>query len=166
LTLEFEVNRMNSAGDGNDPGTDPCRIQHGRVSDAAAEAGLEIRILKMAQSTRTAQEAADAAGCDVAQIVKSLVFENQTTGRLNLLLVSGAHNADMDYISERYGLILKRCEVRRVRDETGFRHRRGCADRSPDADCGPYGPQFDGSRSGLGGRRTARTVSSASIQKR
>jgi prolyl-tRNA editing enzyme YbaK/EbsC (Cys-tRNA(Pro) deacylase) len=67
------------------------------VSEAAAEAGLEIRILKMAQSTRTAQEAADAAGCEVAQIVKSLVFENQATGRLTLLLVSGAHNADMDY---------------------------------------------------------------------
>lgn len=91
-----------------------------RVSEAAAKAGLEIRILKMAQSTRTAQEAADAADCEVAQIVKSLVFENQATGQLNLLLVSGAHNADMDYISERYGLILTRCEVRRVRDETGF----------------------------------------------
>jgi prolyl-tRNA editing enzyme YbaK/EbsC (Cys-tRNA(Pro) deacylase) len=91
-----------------------------RVSQAAARAGLAIRILKMAQSTRTAQEAADAAGCDVAQIVKSLVFENQGTGRLDLLLVSGAHDADMDYITKRYGLILKRCEVRRVRDETGF----------------------------------------------
>jgi prolyl-tRNA editing enzyme YbaK/EbsC (Cys-tRNA(Pro) deacylase) len=91
-----------------------------RVYAAAAEAGLEIRILKMAQSTRTAQEAADAAGCAVAQIVKSLVFENQATGRLTLLLVSGAHNADMDYLSERYDLKLTRCEVRRVRDETGF----------------------------------------------
>lgn len=91
-----------------------------RVSDAAAKAGLEVRILKMAQSTRTAQEAADAAGCKVAQIVKSLVFENQATGRLTLLLVSGAHTADMDYLSERYGLTLTRCEVRRVRDETGF----------------------------------------------
>jgi prolyl-tRNA editing enzyme YbaK/EbsC (Cys-tRNA(Pro) deacylase) len=39
------------------------------------DAGLEIRILKMAQSTRTAEEAAEAAGCDVSQIVKSLVFE-------------------------------------------------------------------------------------------
>jgi hypothetical protein len=37
-----------------------------------------------------------------------------------LLLVSGAHNADMDYLSERYDLKLTRCEVRRVRDETGF----------------------------------------------
>ena len=91
-----------------------------RVARAAAEAGLSIRILKMAQSTRTAQEAADAAGCDVSQIVKSLVFENTATKKLNLLLVSGAHTADIDYISKRYGHSFERCDVRRVRDETGF----------------------------------------------
>ena len=91
-----------------------------RVADAAARAGLEIRILKMAQSTRTAQEAADAAGCGVSQIVKSLVLENTSTKLLNLMLVSGAHNADMDYISACYNISFTRCEVRRVRDETGF----------------------------------------------
>lgn len=91
-----------------------------RVARAAADAGLKIRILKMAQSTRTAQEAADAAGCEVSQIVKSLVFENTSTKKLELMLVSGAHNADMDYISIHYGLSFVRCDVRRVRDETGF----------------------------------------------
>lgn len=91
-----------------------------RVARAAADAGLTVRILKMPQSTRTAQEAADAAGCDVSQIVKSLVFENTSTKKLELMLVSGAHNADMDYISTHYGLSFARCDVRRVRDETGF----------------------------------------------
>jgi prolyl-tRNA editing enzyme YbaK/EbsC (Cys-tRNA(Pro) deacylase) len=91
-----------------------------RVAQAADAAGISIRILKMPQSTRTAQEAADAAGCTVSQIVKSLVFENTQAKELNLLLVSGAHSADMDYISERYGLSFTRCEVRRVRDVTGF----------------------------------------------
>lgn len=98
----------------------PAGSSMARVARAAADAGLEIRILKMAQSTRTAQEAADAAGCDVSQIVKSLVFENTATGKLNLMLVSGAHNADMNHISKHYGLSFTRCEVRRVRDETGF----------------------------------------------
>ena len=91
-----------------------------RVARAAKDAGLEIRILKMAQSTRTAEEAAEAAGCDVSQIVKSLVFENTSTKKLELMLVSGSHNADMDYISECYGLSFARCDVRRVREETGF----------------------------------------------
>ena len=98
----------------------PAGSSMARVASAAAEAGLSIRILKMPQSTRTAQEAADAAGCDVSQIVKSLVFENTQTKALNLLLVSGAHNGDMDYISEHYNLSFTRCDVRRVRDETGF----------------------------------------------
>lgn len=91
-----------------------------RVARGAAASGLKIRILKMAQSTRTAQEAADAAGCDVGQIVKSLVFENAATRQLNLMLVSGGNNADVDYISETYGLSFTRCDARRVRDETGF----------------------------------------------
>ena len=98
----------------------PAGSSMARVAKAAAESGLKIRILKMAQSTRTAQEAADPAGCDVSQIVKSLIFENAETKRLNLMLVSGAQNADMDYISDSYGLSFTRCEVRRVRNETGF----------------------------------------------
>ncbi|KGF66912.1 membrane protein [Hoeflea sp. BAL378] len=98
----------------------PAGSSMARVKDAAAGAGLDIRILKMAQSTRTAEEAAEAAGCDVSQIVKSLVFENSATGQLNLMLVSGAHNADMDYISATYNLSFTRCDARRVRDETGF----------------------------------------------
>lgn len=91
-----------------------------RVAGAAAQLGLTIKILKMNQSTRTAQEAADAVGCQVAQIVKSLIFENAETKQLNLMLVSGVHNADMDYISTQYGISFTRCDVRRVRDETGF----------------------------------------------
>ncbi|MBU4529494.1 MAG: YbaK/EbsC family protein [Hoeflea sp.] len=98
----------------------PAGSSMARVASAAADAGLSIRILKMAQSTRTAEEAAEAAGCHVSQIVKSLVFENSATGQLNLMLVSGAHNADMDYISKNYNLSFTRCDARRVRDETGF----------------------------------------------
>ena len=91
-----------------------------RVAQDAARLGLAIELRIMDQSTRTAEDAAEACGCAVGQIVKSLVFENADTGALELLLVSGSHNADLDYISSRYGLNLKRCDGRRVRDETGF----------------------------------------------
>lgn len=74
----------------------------------------------MPASTRTAQEAADACGCDVAQIVKSLIFEGTETGDLVLLLVSGRHQVDMDKAHEAVGESLKRAEIKRVRDETGF----------------------------------------------
>ena len=91
-----------------------------RVELAARELGLDISIKRMAQSTRTAEEAAKAAGCAVGQIVKSLVFVDADTHALTLLLVSGAHNADTAYIAATYGLRLKRADIDRVRDETGF----------------------------------------------
>lgn len=91
-----------------------------RVVDAAAELGLAITLLTMDQSTRTAQDAARACGCQVDQIIKSLVFEDASTSGLVLLLVSGRHNADLGFIATTYNHNLKRCDGRRVRDETGF----------------------------------------------
>jgi prolyl-tRNA editing enzyme YbaK/EbsC (Cys-tRNA(Pro) deacylase) len=91
-----------------------------RVEQAARDLGLDIAIKRMEQSTRTAEEAANAAGCAVGQIVKSLVFVNADTNSLTLLLVSGAHNADTANIAATYGLRLKRADIDRVRDETGF----------------------------------------------
>ncbi|TDH36291.1 YbaK/EbsC family protein [Pseudohoeflea suaedae] len=91
-----------------------------RVSETATELGLDIEIVRMADSTRTAEDAAAACQCQVGQIVKSLVFENSDTGAITLLLVSGAHNADLDHLASVHGLKLGRCDGRRVRDETGF----------------------------------------------
>ncbi|NLR96096.1 YbaK/EbsC family protein [Rhizobium sp. P38BS-XIX] len=91
-----------------------------RVEQAARNLHLNILIKRMEQSTRTAEEAAKAAGCDIGQIVKSLVFVDADTHRLTLLLVSGAHNADTAYIAANYGVRLKRADIDRVRDETGF----------------------------------------------
>ena len=45
-----------------------------RVVAAAADAGLTISVTRFPEGTRTATDAARAVGCDVAQIVKSLVF--------------------------------------------------------------------------------------------
>lgn len=103
---------------------DPASLEPGssiaRVWRAAQDLGLEIEIVRMAQSTRTAEEAAAACGCRTGQIVKSLIFENADNGALTLLLVAGSHNADLDYIEAEYGLKLRRCDARRVREETGF----------------------------------------------
>ncbi|MDA4843744.1 YbaK/EbsC family protein [Hoeflea poritis] len=101
-------------------GDTPKRSSMDRVRDSAGELGLDIEIKRMDQSTRTAQEAADACGCDVSQIVKSLIFDNAADGNLILLLVAGNNNADLDHLSGSYGLKLQRCDTRKVRNETGF----------------------------------------------
>ena len=42
------------------------------------------------------------------------------SGAIILLLVSGKHNADLDFIAQKHELRLGRCDDRRVRNETGF----------------------------------------------
>ena len=91
-----------------------------RVKQAALNAGLDITIREMPQSTRTAEEAAEACGCEVAQIVKSLIFKRSDNGRPVLLLVSGANRVDMDKVARDIGTALKRADADYVRAETGF----------------------------------------------
>jgi prolyl-tRNA editing enzyme YbaK/EbsC (Cys-tRNA(Pro) deacylase) len=91
-----------------------------RVTLAAADAGLAIEVRRMGASTRTAEEAAAQCGCHVAQIVKSLIFQGETSGRLYLFLVSGVNQLDLAKASTLAGETLKRADPRHVRDETGF----------------------------------------------
>ncbi|MEM6665101.1 MAG: YbaK/EbsC family protein [Pseudomonadota bacterium] len=91
-----------------------------RVEQAAHDAGLAITIVRMPSSTRTADDAAAACGCTPAQIVKSMIFETMDTKRLILLLVSGAHNANLKKVATIVGEDLKRSDPNRVRTETGF----------------------------------------------
>lgn len=91
-----------------------------RVTRAAADAGLDIEIRRMGASTRTAQEAAAQCGCGVAQIVKSLIFQGEESGRLYLFLVSGVNQLDLAKAAVLAGEPLKRADPRHIRDETGF----------------------------------------------
>jgi prolyl-tRNA editing enzyme YbaK/EbsC (Cys-tRNA(Pro) deacylase) len=45
-----------------------------KVQERLAARGLDVEVVVLPDSTRTAAEAAAACGCDVGQIVKSLVF--------------------------------------------------------------------------------------------
>ncbi|MGN6764767.1 MAG: YbaK/EbsC family protein [Rhizobiaceae bacterium] len=91
-----------------------------RVDQAARNAGLEIEIRRMGESTRTAQDAANQCGCAVGQIVKSLIFEGEDSGRLILFLVSGNRQLDLTKAAALAGENLKRADPRRIREETGF----------------------------------------------
>ncbi|AXS41475.1 YbaK/EbsC family protein [Breoghania sp. L-A4] len=91
-----------------------------RVSDAAAASGLAIAIIEMPGSTRTAQEAADACGCQVGQIVKSLVFQGARSGKPILLLVSGGNRVNEKAAAAHIGEALRRPDADYVRETTGF----------------------------------------------
>lgn len=91
-----------------------------RVADAAKALGLTIRVLEMPASTRTAQDAANACGCSVGQIVKSLVFAGRKSGKPYLLLVSGDNRVDEKAIAAVLGEPLRKPDADFVREKTGF----------------------------------------------
>lgn len=91
-----------------------------RVKKAAKDAGLEIDVITLPTSARTAAAAANSLGCDVGQIAKSLLFESTLTGTLKLILVSGTHNLNLTNAETLFGEPLGRADPKRVRSETGF----------------------------------------------
>ena len=90
-----------------------------RVETAIRSFRLEADIRYMPESARTAAEAAEAIGCAVGQIIKSLIFETDT-GKLALLLVSGKHTVDLKTFVVDWGIVVQRANPNQVRSETGF----------------------------------------------
>jgi len=91
-----------------------------KIQDLLASRGYEITIIEFAESTRTAQEAADRAGCQLGQITKSLIFKGRTSGKAILVLTSGANRVSEKCISEYAGEPIERADADFVRAATGF----------------------------------------------
>ena len=90
-----------------------------RVAAAAEALGLDIEVVRMSASTRTADEAAAACGCTAAQIVKSLVFQ-RPDGAFRLVLIPGDRRLDADAAEAATGTRLSRADPRAVRAATGY----------------------------------------------
>lgn len=91
-----------------------------KVQDALSALGLSLEVVELPASTRTAQEAAQAIGCGVAQIVKSLVFKGSHSGRAILVLVSGSNRVDEARLGELAGEPVEKADADFVRQRTGF----------------------------------------------
>jgi prolyl-tRNA editing enzyme YbaK/EbsC (Cys-tRNA(Pro) deacylase) len=91
-----------------------------RVQDAATALGLTVEVREMAESTRTAEDAAAACGVTVGQIVKSLVFSGSESGKPYLLLVSGSNRVNEKGVAAHLGEKLKRPDADAVRALTGY----------------------------------------------
>ena len=91
-----------------------------RVKTAALDLGLTIEVLEMSQSTRTAAEAADALGCRVDQIAKSIIFRGLTSERAILFLTSGARQVDSARASDAAQEPLGKADAALIRAQTGF----------------------------------------------
>ena len=90
-----------------------------RVIDAGEALGIDVRPVTFPEGTKTAQDAADAIGCEVGQIVKSLIFA--VDGDVVLAYVSGANRLDEAKLAAAAGG--ERCtrvDADMVREATGF----------------------------------------------
>ena len=81
-------------------------------------AHLDLTIVEHAESTHTAQEAADAVGAPVGAIVKSLVFIADE--KPLLVLVSGPNRVNSEALGDRLGRVLLKADADVVKSATGF----------------------------------------------
>jgi prolyl-tRNA editing enzyme YbaK/EbsC (Cys-tRNA(Pro) deacylase) len=91
-----------------------------KVRDALAAQGYTCRVQELLQTTRSAAEAAQAIGCTVAQIAKSLIFRTRQTQRPVLVIASGINRVNEKKFAALIGEALERPDADYVRLHTGF----------------------------------------------
>ena len=103
-----------------EPPIQPMSRSARKVQKALAAHGIHCRVTEMAETTRTAEDAARAVGCHVGQIVKSLVFKGKKTGTPFLVVASGANRVDLNKLGGLASEKLKMAPPDFVREKTGF----------------------------------------------
>lgn len=91
------------------------------MQQALAALGLPSDIVEYPASTRTAEDAAAAVGCELGQIVKTLFFLAE--GRPTLVLVAGDRQVDTARLAELVGVGRKKLKMgtpEEVLEHTGF----------------------------------------------
>jgi len=91
-----------------------------KVQQVLEKSGFSLQVVELPNSTRTAVEAAQAVGCQVGQIVKSLVFKSKRTERPILVIASGVNRVNEKRIEELIGEPLGKADADFVRQQTGF----------------------------------------------
>ncbi|WP_225803008.1 YbaK/EbsC family protein [Streptomyces sp. NK15101] len=98
---------------------DTASAAHPQFASALRESGLDVEVRRFPDETRTAQQAAEAIGCEVAEIVKSLIFA--ADGVPVLVLVDGASRVDVERVRQELGAArVTRADAKAVRETTGY----------------------------------------------
>ena len=91
-----------------------------RVKAALDAAGIPADVQEMSAGTRTAQDAATAAGCALDQIAKSIIFAAEATGDAVLFITAGGRQVDPAKASALAGEPLGKADAALIRAQTGF----------------------------------------------
>lgn len=91
-----------------------------KVQGALVSLGYSHQVIEHKQATRTAEEAASTIGCEVGQIVKSLIFKTKKSGKAILVIASGPNRVDEKIIRDEIGEKIGRADAEFVREHTGY----------------------------------------------
>lgn len=91
-----------------------------RVQDILTQFNLDLKVIEFKASTRTSQEAADAIGCKVAQITKTLIFKGKNTAQPICVIASGKNRVDEKKVEELVGEPIEKPAAEYVVQHTGF----------------------------------------------
>lgn len=90
------------------------------VQNLLTEKRIQTKVIELPASTRTAAEAAETIGCEVAHIIKSLIFRTKTEKKPILVLASGINRVNEKAISKFLGEKIEKADADFTRDVTGF----------------------------------------------
>src|SRR4030043_83250 len=91
-----------------------------KVQDALSALGFSNQVTELQSTTRTSAEAAQAVGCRVEQIAKSIVFQGKQTHKPILVIASGPNRVNEKRIAEFISEPLGKANADYVRKHTGF----------------------------------------------
>lgn len=91
-----------------------------KVQDVLKALGFQNDVIEFQSPTRTSAEAAQAVGCSVGQIAKSIVFRGKQTGRPILIIASGPNRIDEKKVETLISEPLGKADAAFVRGKTGF----------------------------------------------
>lgn len=91
-----------------------------RIKEILKSFKIPIDFREFTQSTKTSQEAADAIGCKVEQIGKSIVFRGKASGKAYLVIASGKNRVNEKKLSEIVGEPIEKGDANFVKERTGF----------------------------------------------
>ena len=99
---------------------EPINPSAQKIQNILEGLGPNYKVVEFAESTRTAQEAANRVGCQLGQIVKSLIFMGRSSNKGILVLTSGVNRVDENKISRYVVESIGRADPEFVRTVTGF----------------------------------------------
>lgn len=91
-----------------------------KVQQALDALEMHCTVVELPDSTRTAKEAAQAVGCEVGQIVKSIVMMASVSHRPIMVVASGPNRINESKVGELIGEPIEKADAEFVRIQTGY----------------------------------------------